>query len=86
MKTWQRAAAIRAMKIDYRYRTSMPIRDMHHDGRIVFVVDVYGWTGRDVCIIPGGADPMIRAVRRLGLDPDRYRAELFDADVRGNNT
>jgi hypothetical protein len=69
------------MSIDFRYRTSMPVRDMHHDGRIVFWVDIYGWTGKDVCKVPGGYDPMVRAVRRLGLDPDRYQAWLWDADV-----
>jgi hypothetical protein len=81
MKKWERSAAIRAASIDYRYRTSMPIRDMHNDGRIVFWVDIYGWTGKDVCIIPGGSDPMMRAVKRLGLDPNRYQAVIFDADV-----
>jgi len=76
-----RQARARAMSIDYRRRTSMPIRDMHREGRIVFVVDIYGWTGKDVCVIPGGSDPMMRAVKRLGLDPTRYQAWIFDAQV-----
>jgi hypothetical protein len=67
--------------VDFRYRTSLPIRDMFMDGRVVFIVDVYGWTGRDVCIIPGGSDPFVKAVRRLGLDPKRYQAMMWDADV-----
>lgn len=69
------------MNVDYRRKTSMPIRDMHNDGRIVFVVDVYGWTGRDVCCIPGGCDPFVKAVERLGLDPNRYQAWLWDAEL-----
>lgn len=76
-----RWAAIRAEQVDYRIKTTMPIRDMERDGRIVFLVDVYGWTGADVCVIPGGCDPMIKAVRRLGLDPNRYQAMLWDAQI-----
>jgi hypothetical protein len=67
--------------LDYRHKTSMPIRDMHREGRIFCVVDIYGWTGKDVCVIPGGSDPMMRAVKRLGLDPTRYQAWIFDAQV-----
>lgn len=71
----------RSYSVDYRRSTEMPIRDMHRDGKIVFVVTIYGWTGADVCIIPGGSDPMIKAVKRLGLDPNRYQAMMWDADV-----
>ena len=67
--------------LDFRYRTTMPIRDMHNNSEIVFYVDVYGWTASDVCVIPGGSDPMVKAVRRLGLDPNRYQAMIWDADV-----
>jgi hypothetical protein len=67
--------------VDYRYRTTMPIRDMQRDGRIFCLVDIYGWTGKDVCVIPGGSAPMVKAVERLGLDPDRYQAMLWDAQV-----
>ena len=80
-RDWERSAALRSMQVDYRYRTSMPIRDMHRDGRIVFWVDVYGWTGSDVAVIPGGSDPLVKAVRRLGLDPNRYQAMIWDARV-----
>jgi len=81
MKPWERKAAARAMAIDFRNRTSMPIRDTHRDGRIVFWIDIYGWTGRDVCRVPGGCDPAVRAVQRLGLDPMRYQAWLWDAQI-----
>ena len=74
---WQK----RQMQIDYREKTSMPIRDMHRDGEIVFCVDVYGWNGQDVCIIPGGSDPMLKAVKRLGLDPGRYQAVVWDVQI-----
>jgi hypothetical protein len=75
------ARRVRDMTIDYHTRTEMPIRDMYRDGAIVFVVTIYGWTGRDVCVIPGGSAPMHKAVARLGLDPDRYQAMMWDALV-----
>jgi hypothetical protein len=81
MKAWERSAAMRAASVDYRYKTTMPIRDMERNGKIVFWVDIYGWTGKDVCIIPGGGDPTLRAVKRLGLDPNRYQAMIWDAQV-----
>jgi hypothetical protein len=71
----QRAAS---MAVDYTIKTTMPIRDMWQDGEAVFVVDIYGWSGRDLCVVPGGADPMLKAVQRLGLDPYRYQAILWD--------
>ncbi len=71
--------------VDYRRRTTMPIRDMAKDGKIVFLVDVYGWTANDVCMIPGGSEPMRKAVERMGLDPERFQAMIWDADV-GNTS
>ncbi len=71
----------KSMQIDYRYKTTMPIRDMQQDGEIIFLVDVYGWTGKNVCIIPGGSDPFVKAVERMGLDPLRYQAVLLDVKV-----
>jgi hypothetical protein len=68
----------RAMDVDYRQMVSMPIRDMDRDGEIAFIVDVYGVTPRDLAIIPGGSAPMMKAVERLGLDPNRFRAEIWD--------
>lgn len=64
--------------IDFRQRASMPIRDMERDGLIVFWVDVYGVTGSDLAIIPGGSRPMLKAVERMGLDPNRYQALIWD--------
>jgi hypothetical protein len=70
---------VRTDDIDYRHKTSVPIRDMWTDDlRVVFVVDVYGVTWRDLAIIPGGSAPMHRAVMRLGLDPNRYQALIWD--------
>lgn len=66
------------MSVDHTQRVTMPIRDMHRDMRVVFCVTVYGWTTSEVCTIPGGSDPFVAAVRRLGLDPDRYQAVLWD--------
>jgi hypothetical protein len=64
--------------VDYRRSVTLPIRDMWRDGTVVFLVTVYGWTSGDVCVIPGGSDPFVAAVRRIGLDPDRYQAVLWD--------
>lgn len=72
----------RSYMVDYRKRIEMPIRDMHRDGRIYCICIIYGWDGHgDVCVIPGGSAPMRKAVERLGLDPNRYQAMLWDAPV-----
>lgn len=72
-------------KINYRRMVSMPIRDMERDGRIVFVVDVYGVEPKDLCLIPGGPRPMMRAVERMGLDPNRYQASIWDVPDGSSN-
>jgi hypothetical protein len=65
--------------IDYRHRVTVPIRDMHHDLMpVVFLVDVYGVRWQDLTVVPGGSAPMMKAVLRMGLDPGRYPAYLFD--------
>jgi hypothetical protein len=67
------------MGIDYRKRVTMPVRDMFNENMpIVFLVDVYGLTVEDLSKIPGGSEPMLAAVKRLGLDPHRYRANWTD--------
>lgn len=80
---WRRA---RALRVDWGQRVTVPIRDMKEDGRIVFCVDVYGVNPSDlsqVCLGKPpddfiGSRPMVRAVRRLGLDPNRYQAVIWD--------
>jgi hypothetical protein len=76
----QRQARARAMSIDYRQSVTMPIRDMRrNDAPIVFLVTVYGWNGEgDVGVIPGGDAPFYKAVTRIGLDPNRYQAWIWD--------
>jgi len=54
----------------------MPIRDSQM--RIAFQVIVYGVTLKDVAVIPGGSVPFRKAVERIGLSPEEYRAHLFD--------
>lgn len=54
---------------------------MEHDGKIAFLVDVYGVTPSDIATIPGGSDPLIKAIRRMGLDPHRYQAVIWDTPV-----
>lgn len=68
--------------IDYRLKVSVPIRDLEDDGRIAFIVDVYGVLPKDLCVIPGGGYPMQQAVRRLKLDPLRYQAWIWDINVK----
>jgi hypothetical protein len=68
-------------KVDYRRKVSIPIRDMDRNGEIAFIVDVYGVVPQDLATIPDGSRPMHRAIERLGLDPMRYRAELWDVPV-----
>jgi len=78
MKPWEHSAAIRAKQIDYRRKVSMPIRDMQRGGAVAFVVDVYGIEPKDLAIIPGGAEPMLKAVKRIGLDPYRFTTTPWD--------
>jgi hypothetical protein len=67
--------------VNYRHMVSMPIRDMDRDGEIVFIVDIYGVDPRDLAMIPGGSRPMYKAIERIGLDPMRYRASIWDIPV-----
>lgn len=67
--------------IDFTRKVSMPIRDMRGDGQIVFVVDVYGVTPSDLATVPGGSEPMRKAVARIGLDTERYQASIWDIPV-----
>lgn len=70
-----------AMNVDYKRMITMPIRDMDRDGKVVFCVNVYGVDPSDLATIPGGSRPMVKAVERLGLDPLRYQALLWDIPV-----
>lgn len=54
--------------LDFTSMTSVPVRDMERDGV----------TARDLCIVPGGGRPAMRAVERMGLDPHRYQAWIWD--------
>lgn len=69
------------MAVDYTRMVSMPIRDMFEDGRVAFFVDVYGVNPSDLCVIPGGSEPMRKAIERLGLDTNRYQPILWDVPV-----
>ena len=71
-------ATAKVKYIDYTKRVIMPIRDFERDGQVVFEVVVYGVDPRDLAMIPGGSEPMLRAVTRMGLDPDRYQAVIWD--------
>jgi hypothetical protein len=70
----------RSLDIDYTHRTSLPIRDTT-DGSIFCVVDIYGWTARDVPPTADPSPPMLKVMARLGLDPDRYAPYSADKDV-----
>ena len=70
------------INVDYTRMVSMPVRDMWNDGRIVFAVDLYGVSTADLCKIPSdGIDLVHKAVARIGLDPERYQAWLWDVPV-----
>jgi hypothetical protein len=67
--------------IDFHNQVTLPIRDMGRSGKIKFLVTVYGWHAGDVCIVPGGSAPFMKAVKRLGLDSMRYQAVMWEAPV-----
>lgn len=81
MSRWNKRKLVKLHLVDYTRKVTVPIRDMYEDGRIVFVVDIYGVTPNDLCIIPGGSAPMLRAIKRIGLDPYRYQATIWDISV-----
>lgn len=59
---------------DFRRMVSIPVRDTQNGGKIAFVVDVYGITAKDLY----GDAPVVKAISRIGLDPMRYRALVWD--------
>jgi hypothetical protein len=67
--------------VDYTRQVVLPIRDMYDKGEIYCQVIVYGWTTKEALIIPGGSDPFLHAVKRLGLDPVRYQAVIWDINL-----
>ena len=69
-----------SLDIDYRRRVSLPIRDLA-DGSIFCVVTIYGWSLRDVPVTTTPSPPMEKAMKRLGLDPDRYAPFLCNDEV-----
>lgn len=79
-----KSKAVESTNIDYSQVVTMPIHDMWNDGRVIFLVDVYGVQPSDLTIIPGGSAPMIKAIERLGLDTSRYQAWLWDIGFRGD--
>jgi hypothetical protein len=71
------------LNIDYDKSFVMPIRDTWDRATpIAFKVVVYGWDPKDAAIIPGGMDPIRRAIERAGLDTDRYQGLIADIPVR----
>jgi CTP:molybdopterin cytidylyltransferase MocA len=75
----------RVSGIRYNLRTTVPVRDFGQEGApVAFLVDIYGVRASAVSTVGGdvGARPLVKAVRRLGLDPERYRATLWDVPTR----
>lgn len=81
MTRWNKQKLHRPGTVNYTRMVSIPIRDMYRDGAIVFAVDIYGVEPSDLCTIPGGSEPMRKAIERIGLDPDRYQATIWDVPV-----
>ncbi len=69
--------------VDYTRCATMPVRDMARDGKIAFMVDVYGVDQKDLAVVPDGGAPMLKAVERIGLDPNRFQSVVWDADGSG---
>jgi hypothetical protein len=68
--------------VDYSKRVTVPIRDVDHPAApIVFLVDIYGVEAKDLAVVPGGGAPMYKAVTRMGLDPVRFQALLWDLPI-----
>lgn len=66
----------RKCDVDYDAVVTIPFHD--DSGKCAFRVDVYGMTSRDL-ILPGGLRPVERIIERLGLDPQRIRANIWEA-------
>lgn len=70
--------------IDYTKSALVPVYDIY-TGKVAFSVIVYGVTPGDLLKIGPGCPmgrPVLKAVERLRLDPQRYLATVFD--VREN--
>jgi len=67
-------------KIDFNHRVVVPIHDIDGDMSVpVFDLTFYGIPIDEFYIVPGGADPIFAALKRRGLDVDRYRPlSMFD--------
>ena len=71
-----------ACTIDFTKCCTGTVRDFGKDSApAAFRVDVYGLTCADLYIIGDpliGSAPFRHAVKRLGLDPNRYQATILD--------
>ena len=67
----------RKRDVDYDSVVTAPICD-RDSGKVICRVDIYGVTIHDL-IQPGGSRPILEAIERLGLDPYRFYARLWDA-------
>jgi hypothetical protein len=64
--------------VDYRRKVTVPIR--RQDGSVYCLVDVYGVEPKDLMTVGGGigSQPLVKAVERLGLNPNKYTATIWD--------
>lgn len=73
---------MRRNEIDYRRCATMQVRDTYKPGfPVAFLIDVYGVEPRDLQVVGPGciqSRPVLRALERLKLDPERYVATPFD--------
>ncbi len=66
--------------VDYRRKLTYLIRDMAQEATPAFLVDAYGLSDEDFGVT--GA-PARQAVERIGLDPNRFMAVLWDGPYTG---
>lgn len=47
-------------------------------GEVAFILTFFGAEPKDFYFVPGGAEPIHRALRERGLDPNDYVCSMFE--------
>lgn len=69
-------------KTDFSHRVVVPIH--HLSGKVAFDLVFFGIPIEDFYVVPGGADPIRKALTRRHLNPDDFVASMFEVR-RGDN-
>ena len=70
--------------INFNDRVVVPIYRLDGTFEPVFDLVFFGIPLNDFYVIPGGADPIFAALRRRGLDPADYTANMFEVRAGDN--